>query len=89
MASLLISSLVKYLTSLFFNSISVTKLFRLFLCRKSKPKTENLTKTKKECSNLAEKLKSWPRVDSLPFSSNLKSIMQNWYKQDQGPTQQS
>jgi len=89
MGSLWISSLVKYLTSLFFQSISVTKLCGLFLCRKIKPRTEKLTKTKKECSNLAEKLQSWPRVDFLPFSSNLKSIMQNWYKQDQGPSQQS
>jgi len=89
MASLWISSLVKYLTSLFFYSISVTKLGGLFLSRKSKSRTAKLTKTKKECSNLAEKLKSWLRVDFLPFSSNLKSIMQNWYKQDQGPTQQS
>jgi len=56
MASLGISSLVKYLTSLFFHSISVTKLCGLFLCRKSKPRTEKLTKTKKECSNLVEKL---------------------------------
>ena len=63
MASLGISSLVKYLTSLFFHSIRVTKLCGLFLCRKSKPRTEKLTKIKKECSNLAEKLiKSWPRV---------------------------
>jgi len=35
MASLGISSLVKYLTSLFFHSISVTKLCGLFLRRKS------------------------------------------------------
>jgi len=77
MASLGISSLVKYLTSLFFHSISVTKLCGLFLCRKSKQRTEKLTKTKKECSNLAEKLKSWPRFDFLPFYSNLKSIMRN------------
>jgi len=89
MASLWISSLVKYLTSLFFHSISVTKLCGLFLWRKSKSRTEKLTKTKKECSNLAEKLKSWQRVDFLPFSSNLKSIMRNWYEQDQGPNQQS
>jgi len=90
MASLWISSLVKYLTSVFFYSISVTKLCVLFLCRKSKPRTEKQTKTKKECSNLAEKLtKSWPRVNFLPFSSNMKSIMRDWYKQDQGPTQQS
>jgi len=89
MASLWISSLVKYLTSLFFHSISVTKFCGLFLSRKSKPRTEKLTKTKKECSNLAEKLKTWPRVDFLPLSSNLKSIVRNWYKQDQGPTQQS
>jgi len=89
MASLWISSLVKYLTSLFFHSISVTRLCGLFLCRKSKPRTEKLKKTKKECSNLAEKLKIWARVDFLPFSSNMKSIMRNWYKQDQGPTQQS
>jgi len=90
MASLWISSLVKYVTSLFFHSISVTKLCGLFLCRKNKLRTEKLTKTKKECSNLAENLtKSWPRVDFLPISSNLKSIMRNWYKQDQEPTQQS
>jgi len=89
MAILWISSLVKYLTSLFFHSISVSKLCGLFLCRKSKPRTEKLTTAKKECSNLAEKLKNWPRVDFLPFSSNLKSIMWNWYKQDKGPTQQS
>jgi len=32
----------------------------LFLCRKGKPRTEKLTKTKKECSNLAEKFtNSW------------------------------
>jgi len=55
MASLRISSLVKYLTSLFFHSITVTKLCGLFLCRKSKPRKEKLTKTKKDCSNLAEK----------------------------------
>jgi len=55
MASLGISSLVKFLTSLFFHSIRVTKLCGLFLCRKSKPGTKKLTKTKKECSNLAEK----------------------------------
>jgi len=89
MANLGICSPVKYLTSLFFHWISVTKLCGLFLCRKSKPRKEKLIKTKKECSNLAEKLKSWPRVDFFPFSSNLKSIMRNWYKQDQGPTQQS
>jgi len=56
MASLGISSLVNYLPSLFFHSISVTKLCGLFLCRKSKPRIEKLTKTKKECINLAEKL---------------------------------
>jgi len=89
MASLWICSLVKYLSSLFFHSISVTKLCGLFLCRKSKPTTEKLTKTKKEWSNLAEKLKTWTRVEFLPFSSNLKSIMRNWNKHDQGPTQQS
>ena len=89
MASLWISSLVKYLTSLFFHSTSVNKLCGLFLCRKSKPRTEKLTKTKNECNNLAEKLKSWPRIDFLPFSSNMKYIMWNCYKQDQGPTQQS
>ena len=90
MASLWISSLVKYLTSLFFHSISVTKLCGLFLSRKSKPRTQKLRKTKKEYSNLGEKLtKNWPTVDFFPFSSNLKSIMRNWYKQDQGPTQQS
>ena len=67
----------------------MTKLCGLFLSRKSKPRTEKLTKTKKECSNLAKKLKSLPKVDFLPFSSNLKSITRNWYKQEQGPTQQS
>jgi len=56
MVSLGISSLVKYLTSLFFHSTSVTKMSGLFLCRKSKPRTEKLTKTKKECCNLVEKL---------------------------------
>jgi len=56
MVSLGISSLVKYLTSLFFHSNSVTKLCGLLLCRKSKPRTEILTKTKKECSNLVEML---------------------------------
>jgi len=30
----------------------------LFFCGKSKPRIEKLTKTKKECSNLAENLKS-------------------------------
>jgi len=89
MGSLWISSLVKYLTSLFFHSISVTKLCGLCLCRKSKPRIEILTKIKKECSNLAKNLKSSPPVDFLPFSSNPKSIMRNWYKQDEGPTQQS
>ena len=68
----------------------MTKLCGLFLWRKSKPRRENLTKTKKECSNLVEKLtKSSPRVEFLPFSSNLKYIMRKWYEQDQGPTQQS
>ena len=58
MASLRISSLVKYLTSLFFHLISVTKLCGLFVCRKSKARTEKLTKTKKDCSNLGEMFKS-------------------------------
>jgi len=90
MVRLWMSCLVKYLTSLFFHSISETKLCGLFLSRKSKPRTQKQRKTAKECSNLAEKLtKNWPRVDLFPFSSNLKSIMQNWYKQDQRPTQQS
>jgi len=50
--------------------------------------TKDRKAKKKQRKNAVTWLKSRPRVDFLPFSSNLKSIMRNWYKQDQGPTQQ-